>query len=194
LGNAKLRAFTGFGGAGLNSYSDLEVFLPVLITVGIACVTDLRSRRVPNWLVSISLLAGLIEQMCRHGWPGVLNGLAAVLVALLLFGSMFLLGGMGAGDVKLMAAAGCWMGLQQTLAALVLTSLVGGVMALTWAVAGGFLQKLLKDTAGLILRRGEEDRTLANPARRRMPYAPAVAIGCLLSFLSQTGLLAHLTK
>ena len=185
MSNAKLRAFTGIGGNGLIAHSYLETFLPVMVTVGIATVTDLRSRRVPNLLVGISFLAGMSFQLWAHGWAGLGTGAAGAGVALLLFGALFLLGGMGAGDVKLMAAVGSWLGFQQTLVALAMTSILGGIMALAWAIAGGFLGRLLADTAGLILRRSSnQDQTLANPRRRRMPYVPAIALGTLISFLS----------
>ena len=56
------------------------------------------------------------------------------------------MGGMGMGDVKLCAAIGAWIGPSQLLVALVLTGMVGGVMALCWAISGGFLGELFKGT------------------------------------------------
>jgi len=57
------------------------------------------------------------------------------------------------------------------------------VMALGWALTGGFLMETLRGTAGLVSGR-RKGLTLAHPAARKMPYAPAIALGTILSFLS----------
>ena len=95
------------------------------------------------------------------------------------------------GDVKLCAAIGAWIGPSQLLVALVLTGMVGGIMALCWAIAGGFLGELFKGTGEIIF--GMKERglrphsklVLENPLARKMPYAPAIAIGTLISFFSR---------
>jgi prepilin peptidase CpaA len=91
---------------------------------------------------------------------------------------------MGMGDLKLCAAVGAWIGPGQLLTALVMTTLIGGVMALGWAITGGFLKEVLLSSAGLVFGR-RKGLTLANPAARKMPYAPAVALGTILSFLGR---------
>jgi prepilin peptidase CpaA len=107
-------------------------------------------------------------------------------LALLIYGFLFWMGGMGAGDVKLCAAIGAWIGPSQLLIALVLTALVGGAMALVWAAQGGFLKELFQHTGGLIFSAKERgEAILSNPRRRKMPYAPAIAIGTLISFFAR---------
>ena len=69
----------------------------------------------------------------------------------LLFGILCWMGGMGMGDVKLVAAIGAWIGPAQLLTALVITGIAGGIMALCWAIRGGFMGELFKDTGGLSL-------------------------------------------
>ncbi len=107
-----------------------------------------------------------------------------------IFGVLSLLGGMGMGDVKLCAAIGAWIGPSQLLVALVVTGMAGGVMALCWAAAGGFLGELFKNTGDLVFGlkerglRPHPDLVLDNPLTRKMPYAPAIAIGTLVSFFS----------
>jgi prepilin peptidase CpaA len=108
-----------------------------------------------------------------------------------LFGVLCWMGGMGMGDVKLCAAIGAWIGPAQLGTALVITGIAGGIMALCWAMAGGFLGDLFKSTGDLIF--GLKDRglrphpelVLNNPLTRKMPYAPAIAIGTLVSFFSR---------
>jgi prepilin peptidase CpaA len=76
------------------------------------------------------------------------------------------------------------------LVALVLTAIFGGIMALGWAVSGGFLSELLSDTGSLALGRKKQEATAADAgvkpraAGRKMPYAPAIAVGTLLSFFA----------
>jgi len=160
---------------------------PTLAVVGVATLTDLRSRRIPNWLVLPFLVAGVAVSGLLHGWHGVWMSLAGIALALGTFGVLFFMGGMGAGDVKLCAAIGAWIGPWQLLIALVITGLVGGVMALAWAVWGGFLKDLFANTGNLIF--GWKQRgTLDDPksqARRRLPYAPAIAIGTVISFFAR---------
>ena len=71
-------------------------------------------------------------------------------LGLFLFGVLAFMGGMGMGDVKLCAAIGAWVGPKQLFVALVLTGIVGGVMAVIWAAMGGFLGELFSGTGDLI--------------------------------------------
>jgi prepilin peptidase CpaA len=158
---------------------------PTVVVLGAATYTDVRSRRIPNWLVFPFLGMGVLVSLF-HGWHGLGQSLSGAGLGLLLFGIFFMAGGMGAGDVKLCAAIGAWIGPSQLLIALVLTALVGGVMALGWAMWGGFLGELFRHTGDLVMGSKEErsEAVLENPRRRRMPYAPAIAIGTLMSFLA----------
>lgn len=158
---------------------------PTVAVLGIATFTDLRSRRIPNWLVLPFLGIGVLVACWFHGWHGLGQSAGGAGLGLLLFGIFFLAGGMGAGDVKLCAAIGAWIGPSQMVMALVLTGLAGGVMALGWAAWGGFLGEMFQHTGALVFGSKKEraEAVLENPRRRRMPYAPAIAIGTLMSFL-----------
>lgn len=164
---------------------------PTVAVVTVATVTDLRSRRIPNWLVLPFLVIGVIVSTWLHGWHGLEQSFAGLALGGLLFGILAFMGGMGMGDVKLCAAIGAWIGPSQLLIALVITGIAGGVMAICWAVAGGFLGDLFKGTGDLVF--GLKDRgfrqhpelVLDNPLARKMPYAPAIAIGTLMSFFSR---------
>jgi prepilin peptidase CpaA len=160
---------------------------PTLVVVSVATITDLYSRRIPNWLVFPFWLAGIVARGVYFGWHGVWQSLAGAGVAIGIFGVFFLLGGMGAGDVKLCAAVGAWIGPAQTLFALIFTALAGGVIVVVWAALGGFLLDLFKGTGDLMAgwKSGtirDPDATIENPKRRKIPYAPAIAVGTLFSF------------
>src|SRR5208282_6369708 len=115
---------------------------PTLIVLAVATFTDLRSRRIPNWLVLPFLVVGLVTAAWLHGWHGLGQSFGGLGLGLLLYGFLFWMGGMGAGDVKLAAAIGAWIGPSQLFFALVVTAMVGGIMVLAWAVFGGFLKDL----------------------------------------------------
>jgi prepilin peptidase CpaA len=161
---------------------------PTVIVLAVATFTDLRSRRIPNWLVFPFLFAGVAVMGWLHGWHGIEQSLAGLGLGALLLGILAWMGGMGMGDVKLCAAIGAWIGPSQLLLALVITGMAGGIMAISWALAGGFLGELFTGTADLVFGRrkhGDSKLTLSSPRAHKMPYAPAIAIGTLLSFFAR---------
>jgi prepilin peptidase CpaA len=164
---------------------------PTVIVLCVATFTDLRSRRIPNWLVLPFLALGFVVSGWQQGWHGLGQSLEGAALALVIYGFLFWMGGMGAGDVKLCIALGAWIGPGQMFVALVVTGMVGGVMALGWAVCGGFLKELFSGAGSLAfgwMGRGalrDPELVLSNPLRRKMPYAPAIAIGTLISFFAR---------
>ena len=84
---------------------------PTLMVLAVVCVatfTDLRSRRIPNWLVLPFFVVGVAVSCFLYGWHGLGHSLGGAGLGLLLYGTLFFMGGMGAGDVKLCAAIGAW--------------------------------------------------------------------------------------
>ena len=164
---------------------------PTVIVLAVACFTDLRSRRIPNWLVLPFLVAGVAVSSWVEGRHGIEQSLEGLGLGLLIYGFLFWMGGMGAGDVKLCAAIGAWIGPSQLFIALVLTGMAGGIMVLCWAAMGGFMKELFTGTSDLIFgwrgrkQKGDQEPALANPLRRKMAYAPAIAIGTLISFFAR---------
>jgi len=163
---------------------------PTVAVLVIATATDLRSRRIPNWLTLPFLVAGPILLTWLNGWHGLVQSMEGMGLGALVYGIFFLMGGMGMGDVKLCAAIGAWIGPGQLLVALVVTGLAGGMMAVCWAICGGFLGELFSGSGDLLIGVGKRglkphaDLVLSNPLTRKMPYAPAIAIGTLISFFS----------
>ncbi len=163
---------------------------PTVTVLGVATFTDLHSRRIPNWLVLPFLVAGFVVSGWLNGWHGIAQSVEGAALALVIYGFLFFMGGMGAGDVKLCIAIGAWIGPSQLFLALVITGMVGGVMALCWAAFGGFLKELFTGASNLIFSGkdngglGDPEVALSNPKRRKMPYAPAIAIGTLISFFA----------
>jgi prepilin peptidase CpaA len=163
---------------------------PTVLVMMVAALTDIRSQRIPNWLVFPFLLAGFVVSTVVDGWGGLTRSMLGVLIAVTLMGLLYVLGGMGMGDVKLCAGVGAWVGPHQLWFALAFMGLAGGLMAFGWAICGGFLRDSLAGAGDLIFGFGKRGLrphpalVLSNPAARRMPYAPAIAVGALLSFFA----------
>jgi prepilin peptidase CpaA len=165
---------------------------PTVVVLLIATITDIRSRRIPNLLVFPFLAAGLAVSTFTHGWHGLGQSVLGILLATIFMGIFCWLGGMGMGDMKLCAAVGAWIGPEQLGIALVVMGIAGGIMAVVWALWGGFLKESLDGAGDLLFgisKRGlrpHETLVLTNPRTRKLPYAPAIAIGVLFSFLAVT--------
>src|ERR1700691_6738776 len=125
---------------------------PTLIVLSVATSTDLRNRRIPNWLVVPFLVIGIAASTWLHGWRGLGFSFEGLGLGLLLYGILFWMGGMGAGDVKLAAAIGAWIGPSQLFIALVVTAMAGGIMVLGWGLFCGVLKYLFKGAGDQIGR------------------------------------------
>ena len=103
------------------------VLVPATVFAG---WNDYRFHRVPNWLSALVAGAGLGAQAYWNGRAGAIDSLEGMFVGFGVLVGLWLIRGMGAGDVKLMAALGTWLGPQLTLAAIAVGGLLGGVLAL----------------------------------------------------------------
>jgi prepilin peptidase CpaA len=163
---------------------------PILALVMAATAVDIHSRRIPNWLVGPFLAAGVIVTTASHGMPGLEQSVAGMALAVAVTGILCVLRGMGMGDLKLCAAVGAWIGPAQLGMALIATGIAGGVMALIWAACHRSLSDSLDGASELIAefrKKGVHPHptlVLDHPTARAMPYAPAIAIGTMFSFLT----------
>ena len=133
-------------------------WLPLVVLEGallLACVYDVRTRRVPAWLTLAVLLAGL-ALAARQGGASIGQSLAGIGVGLLTLPFVFL-GGLGVADALLLAGVGSWTGWALALRTACWTAVAGGLIAL-----------------GLGFWRGKHD----------FAYAPAIAIGFALAALT----------
>jgi len=160
----------------------------VAITVGVvACVWDIRTRRIPNLLTFGSAAAALIYHGATGGLAGLFDSMGGWLVGALLFAPMFLLGGMGAGDVKLLAALGAWLGPWSGLWVGVYSSVAGGVFAVIAALTTGYLRQALRNVWLLLAHwrvsgpRPVEGITLDTAAGPRLAYAVPILAGLLVT-------------
>jgi len=149
----------------------------------IACVTDVRWRRIPNALVLTLAITGFAFSVWVDPW---LVGLGRAMSGLALgFGIwivFFIIGAIGAGDVKLFAAAGAWLGPAATWRAALIAAAVGGVLALAMLVRERRTRKGLESVMTSISTRSLA--VLANSPgtskSRQLPYGVALACGALV--------------
>jgi prepilin peptidase CpaA len=145
---------------------------------------DLRWRRIPNRLTGAAVLVALFVNTLMGGVRGLIGSLAACLLAGVVFAVMFFMGGMGGGDVKLMAAIAAFAGLGHLTELLLSTALAGGVFALAVAVARRALSETLRNLFGGLWPRRRPKDDSSQRARLYLPYAVPIAIGTLLTFYS----------
>jgi prepilin peptidase CpaA len=144
----------------------------VAIVVGlIATGEDLWRRQISNWTSAAALVGGLGCQVWAHGWRGLLDGVLGCAGGFVVFLIFYMLGGMGGGDVKLMAGFGALLGPSRLVEAALWTAGCGGVFAL------GYL--------GFRWLRNWIRRAQALPAES-IPYAPAITAGVWLSLVPKT--------
>jgi prepilin peptidase CpaA len=151
---------------------------------------DVKSRRIPNFITGPAILAGLLLHSLYDGWHGLLSSLAAGLLCGVVFLVFYLAGGMGAGDVKLIAAVGCLAGLSNSASVLVITALAGGVMAIVFALLRGQLKSTLFNVGKLATHHKNLGLTphpeinVRNASTLRLPYGLAIAAGsCITLYL-----------
>lgn len=155
--------------------------------LAIAVWFDLHSRRVPNLLVSIGIALGVALQTATTGWPGTQSALLGGLLGLALLLPFYVLRAMGAGDVKLLAAVGTFLGPKLIVAAWLATLLAGGIISIFAAIAGGHLRRTLTNlqlmlssiTPHALSRPTASEQEINNAIRdgSRLPYSLAIALG-----------------
>jgi prepilin peptidase CpaA len=129
------------------------------------------------------------------GWSAAGWSIAGCVLGFLLFFPLFALRGMGAGDVKLLAAVGAWLGPSQVLIAALATSIAGGVIALAVAFAYGYLKTAYRNLWMLLTHwrvmgmRPLEDVTLTGTRGPRLAYAVPIAIGTVVTLWLKSGFL-----
>jgi len=152
-----------------------------------ACATDLRSRRIPNVLTFGGALAALVFHTASTGSAGLLTSFAGWGLAVVFFLLPFALGGLGGGDVKLLAALGAWLGPALTIWMAVYTGMAGGVLALVVALSRGYLGQALANIQLLLTHRsmaGIRAVNAASVADSRGPglaYAPPILVGTVVT-------------
>ena len=162
--------------------------LALLMLLGLAVASDLRTRRIPNILTGCGLLAALALRAAA-GSDSFLDGLAGAGIAFALTFPLVVLGGLGGGDAKLFTAVGGFLGPADLPIALFVTALAGGAMALAMVVHRRAVGETLTHCRELVARvagMGDagEARTIRTPGALSIPYGVAIGIGGLVGWFA----------
>jgi prepilin peptidase CpaA len=168
----------------------------VLVGVLIASVTDIWKFKVHNALTLPLLVSGLVYHTvfhpgCSDGWAGLSNSVLGMLFGFACLLIFFIMGGMGAGDVKLMAGVGAWLGMPLTLHVFIASSLAAGAYAVVLLTIGHNLRETWTNLQILWIRLAMVGRHLGGDnriesevrradRRRLIPFAAMMAIGLII--------------
>ena len=161
--------------------------IAVLSVAGLAVIFDVRTRRIPNLLNFGAAVAALGFAFVDAGLPGTLTAAGAWLLGVALFFPFFALGGMGGGDVKLLAALAAWLGPIETIYLAIFTSLAGGLAAAVVAVVHGYARQAVSNLWLMVLHwrvvgpQPVPGLTLQDGRAPRLAYAIPIAAGALVT-------------
>ena len=146
----------------------------IIMAIGIglaASIEDLMRRQVSNWIPVVALMAGLVIHYSERGWPGVWSSFLGACSGFVVFLLFYVLGGMGGGDIKLMAGFGALLGgASRLFEAAVWTGVIGAVFAVC-----------------VLLYRFLRNRFSGTEAGSRfIPYAPAITLGVWLELVARS--------
>jgi len=156
----------------------------VLLSV-VAGWTDLRSRRIPNWLTVPGLLIGLAANTVLSGWSGMKTSLLGAAVGLALLLPFVLLRSLGAGDWKLAGSLGAFAGPGILMNLFLGSVFVAGVMAVALVIYKGRVRQTIRNIGHILIslvtfRLPGSRVSLDNPDSLKVPYGVALAFTVVL--------------
>jgi prepilin peptidase CpaA len=154
--------------------------------LGTAALIDMRQRRIPNVVSACTAAAGLALAASGVSEVTLMGSLAGLAIGLVLMLPGHVLGALGAGDVKLFAAAGTLLGGGRMIPAFIFMAIAGGVLAVAVAWYRHRIGRTMLLTARLLARPGQLKAAVeSKDEHNRFSYGPAIAIGCVLAALTR---------
>ncbi len=160
-----------------------------------ATVFDFRWQRIPNWLIQVGVLFGLACNIAIPPYPqaGLLWPFEGMGLGFIAFLPLYLVGAMGAGDVKLMSMVGAFVGPDDMVGVLLFTMIAVGLLFIVHVLLHGTGGRILLDLRALFKRGLPENRGRMRPAAsatKQLPYALAISAGTIAYLMArQSGLL-----
>jgi prepilin peptidase CpaA len=164
----------------------LQVVL--LLIAGTAAGYDIRYRRIPNWLVVTGIVLGAGLNTFLAGWSGLRFSLLGLGLAFLIYLPLYLLRGMGAGDVKLMASVGSIVGWSDWVGIFMITAILGGVAAIVLLLGRNQLRRGLSNLGYLLTEllsfrapyARNEELDISSSKSMKLPHGVVIACGCVV--------------
>ena len=161
----------------------LEALLLVLVLT--AAIFDFLYRRIPNWLVVGGFAGGVLLRIVTGGWHGAIESAGGFVCAFAVYLIFYALRAMGAGDVKLMAAVGAIAGPVNWFSIFILTSIIGGILAILLLSVKGGLQHAMNNVYLIVIEimhgraphRAEPALDVGNQSAVTLPHGITIAIG-----------------
>lgn len=162
-----------------------HLVFPLLIAVWISW-SDLKTRKIPNYLTLSAALAGLAYNLIIYGWGGLADGALGLLLGFGFLILPYILGGMGAGDVKALAALGAWLGPAGTLCLFCYMAIAGGFMSLAVLV---WRRQLWQRLLNLVLCQENLSALVQVPVQKTkgIPYGVAMLLGMGILLITAGG-------
>ena len=169
------------------SYESILALIALLVAIA-AAVVDVRQHRIPNRLTYPAMVLGIASRGLLLGKSGLISSIEGLFLAGGIMFLFYIVRAMGAGDVKLMAAVGSFIGPHQAITTLLATGIGGGVLGIAYTLYRGRLTATVKNV-GSVLKfhawaglQPHPEFNLDNPATLRLPYGLAIAVGTLFTF------------
>lgn len=171
----------------MNALTVVHIALPLLL--GLACYTELRFRKIPNLFTVSGIIYGIGANTILFGWSGLIASGEGLLLGGGVFLPFCLMGVLGGGDMKLMAACGAIIGYPLAVTALCYTCLAGGVIALVMMAWQGKTLSTLASCFKILfgLRNQTEKRSSGLKKEITLPYGLAITIGTLTALVVSAG-------
>ena len=162
----------------------------VTVILIVAATIDGIQLKVPNWITYPMILAGICYWTIADGWEGLGYSLLGMVIGLALLLPLYAIGGMGAGDVKLLAGVGAWVGATVTFWAFMVSIIVGAIIAIgmvlykkEWSKHFNQFFHITKEI--IVIKDPEKLSEIAaerKPSMLLLPYGIPIAIGTILYF------------
>lgn len=170
-----------------NAYLVWSVWGLVSAILIVAAVIDGRQLKVPNWITFPMIISGWVASGVIYGWAGLGASLMGTAIGLGLLLPAYAIGGMGAGDVKLLAGVGAWVGFSQTFWAFLVSAIIGAIIAVIMVVVSRKWRHHQSQFFGiiseiLVIRSPSKLSEIAaerKPTMMLLPYGIPIAIGTI---------------
>ncbi|MFC3015784.1 A24 family peptidase [Virgibacillus litoralis] len=164
--------------------------LAIILILIISTITDLRSRKILNIVTMPAIILALIFHLITTGLDGFLFSGQGFLVGIGLLFIPSMMGGIGAGDVKLLAAVGAWKGTLFVLYTGIYAGIFGGLIALFILIKRKKLVFTVKNMlfSLLFLKSTKGSLEISNDTQNNVsiPYAIPIALGALMTFIMES--------
>ena len=169
--------------------SQLPSLLQILLVLVVvtAGVYDIRYRRIPNWVSVAGVLIGIGLNTFLPDASGLWSSLTGLGLAYLIYFPLYLLRGMGAGDVKLMGAVGAIVGPWNWLAVFILSAMLGGLIGVILLITKGRLSRTIRNVGRMLNELAHlrppyarlEELDVSGPGAVTLPHGAVIALGSM---------------